>query len=229
MEDLFSAHEGSKVMRTLLLMGTVLEIMKSAFSVGLRVSAGIVGGLIFHPNSKAKGYPHVSMLFAEAIMSSSFTWLTFFRDLILGLGVYMATIYDKELDIIGGNWRLVGYVSSVMGAVTCLLELLKLLNYDFFNNKSDFTYYVFLLCYAVWLFLFGLHCRSLVSPEEERGMLDDDASSGADVSDDDMDAAPARQPAMQEEEESEEEVEKSETRHKKRRHHKKAVSSDYDV
>lgn len=227
MEDLFSAHEGSKVMRSLLLMGTILEIMKSAFTVGLRVSSGIMGGIVFRPTKDH--YPQVSMLFANSIMGSSFTWLTFFRDLILGLGVYMASVYDKELDVIGGNWRLVGYVTAVMGAVTCLLELLKLLNYNFFDNKSDFTYYVFLLCYAVWLFLFGLHCKSLVSPEEERGMLDEDASSGADVSDDDMDAAPARQPVVQEEEESEEEEKKEETRHKKRRHHKKHVSSDDDV
>lgn len=227
MEDLFSAHDGSKVMRTLLIMGTILEIMKSAFSVGLRVSSGIMGGIIFRP--QGSNYPQVSMLFANSILSSSFTWLTFFRDLILGLGVYMASVYDKELDVIGGNWRLVGYVTAVVGAVTCLLELLKLLNYNFFDDKSDFTYYVFLLCYAVWLFLFGLHCKSLVSPEEERGMLDDDASSGADVSDDDMDVAPVRQSAVQEEESEEEEEDKSETRHKKRRHHKKAVSSDDDV
>ena len=226
MEDLFSAHDGSKVMRSLLLIGTVLEIMNSAFSVGLRVSSGIMGGIIFR--RKGDIYPQVSMLFAHSILSSSFTWLTFFRDLILGLGVYMACVYDKELDVIGGNWRMVGYVTAIVGAVTCLLELLKLWNFNFFDNKSDITYFVFLLCYAIWLFLFGLHCKTLVSPDEEKGMLADDASSGADVSDDDMDAAPVRQSTVQEEQ-SEEEEEVTETRHKKRRHHKKAVSSDDDV
>lgn len=222
MEDLFSAHEGAKAMRTMLLAGTILEIMNSAFNVGTRVASGIVGGRIFAPNRH--GYPHISMLFASSIFRNSFTWLTFFRDAILGLGVYVATVYDKESDVIGGKWRIVGYVTAIVGVINTILEFLKLVNYSFFNDQSDLTYYLFLILYVVWLFLFGWHCRTLASPEE-KGMLDEDASSGAEVSDDDMDddAPTASAPVISDEEEEQEAPKK------KRRHHKKEVSSDDDV
>ena len=205
-------------MRTVLILGTVLEIMKSAFSVGLRSAAGSVGAL-FKPVER-KANPYITMQMGYSILSNCFTWVTFFRDAILAIGVYLSYVYDKELNVIGGTWRTLGVITCIVGVLNTIMEFLKVINFGFFNDKSDFTYYVFLLSYTAWLFLFGMHCSSLVA-SEEKGMLDSDVSSGAEVDDDE----PAPLPPPREEEASEEEK----APRKKKRKHRKADLSDDDV
>lgn len=220
MEDLFSAHEGSAVMRNCLIAGTVLEIMRFAFRTGTRAAFGVTGW-IFSPTATTNVYS--ALVIGYTMLRNCFTWVTFFRDAILALGVYLAVVYDKEIDVIGGNWRVVGWITVIAGVANTVMEFLKVINFGFFNDQSDFTYYLFLIMYTVWLFMFGMHCKSLTSGEG-KGMLgnEDEATSGSDVSDDDVAAAPAAPAA-----ESEEVVEEAPKR--KRRHHKKEEVSDDDV
>ena len=221
MQDLFGDHEGAGFMTACLLMGTVLEVMKSAFGVGLRISSGI-SGMIFKPSTSqgVNAYPALQMGFV--MLRNSFTWVTFLRDAILALGIYLACVYDSEINVIGGNWRFIGWITVIIGFVNTLFEFLKVINFDFWYDKSDFTYYAFLICFTIWLFMFGMHCDTLVTGEE-KGMLDD-ASSGAEVSDDDM-----GEPAVQREEEEEEEPEEAPKKKRHHRKHRKEEESEDDV
>ena len=45
----------------------------------------------------------------------------------------MACVYDKEDAVIGGRWRICGYAAAVMGVITTILELLKVVNYRTFD------------------------------------------------------------------------------------------------
>lgn len=208
MEDLFSAHEGAGFMTTCLLAGTVLEVMKSAFNVGTRVASGRVANW-FKPNADKHITVYPVLQMGYSMLRNSFTWVTFLRDAILAAGIYLACVYDAEINVIGGNWRFIGWITVVIGIVNTFFEFFKVINYSFWNEKSDFTYYAFLICFTIWLFMFGLHCDSLVTGEE-KGMLDD-ASSGAEVSDDNMDED--EQPAAV-------------AAPRKKRHHRKEESED---
>lgn len=209
MQDLYGDHEGAPFMTACLLIGTVLEVMKSAFGVGLRVSSGISGAIFKPVQGTCNPYPSLQMGFV--MLRNSFTWVTFLRDAILALGIYLACVYDSEINVIGGNWRFIGWITVIIGVVNTLFEFLKVINFNFWYDKSDFTYYAFLICFTIWLFMFGMHCDTLVTGEE-KGMLDD-VSSGAEVSDDDM-----GEPAIQEEEEEEpEEVPRKKRHHRKHR------------
>ena len=216
-------------MRDALLLGTVMEIMDSAFKVGIRTSSGIIS-TIFKTNSLLKIYPNPVFYMGASILSSSITWVTFLRDAILAIGVFLASVYDKEVQAIGGSWQMTGWITAVIGLVNSIMELGKVMNFSFFDEKSNFTYYVFQLAFTAWMVLFGMHCKSQVTGEE-KGMLDGDGSSGSDVSDgEEAPAAPVR--VEESEEEEEEEKEEEEKQHKKhRRHHKRRhdTESDDDV
>jgi len=218
MEDLFSGFEGAGMMRDCLLLGTVMEIMDSAFKVGVRSSSGIIS-TIFRPYTEKNIDPYPSFIMGAGILNSSLTWVTFLRDAVLAFGVYLTCIYDHEVQAIGGTWQIVGWATVFCGVLNTVMEFLKVINFGFFDDKSNFTYYVFQLVFTVWLFIFGMHCKSLVSGEE-KGMLDGDASSGSDVSDGEAPIASAPK-----EESSEEEAPKKHRRHRKT----KEVSSDDDV
>lgn len=208
MEDLYSAHEGSGFMITCLLVGTVLEVMKSAFGVGTRIASGRTS-YFFPPNQDKKVNTYPVMQMGYSMLRNCFTWVTFLRDAILAIGIYLACVYDNEINAIGGNWRFLGWITVIIGFVNTIFEFLKVINFSFWYEKSDFTYYAFLVCFTGWLFMFGLHCDSLVT-NEEKGVLDE-ASSGAEVSDDNM----------EEQQEEQEEAPK-----KKRKHHRKQESED---
>lgn len=199
-------------MTTCLLVGTVLEVMKSAFSVGTRIASGRTS-YFFPPNAELKVNTYPAMQMGYSMIRNSFTWVTFFRDTILAIGIYLAYVYDKEINVIGGNWRFLGLITAVIGVVNTIFEFLKVVNFSFWYEKSDFTYYAFLVCFTMWLFMFGLHCDTLVTGEE-KGMLDD-ASSGAEVSDDNV--------------EEEEEERREEAPKRKRKHHRKHEESEDDV
>ena len=185
------------MMRDCLLLGTVMEIMDSAFKVGVRSSSGIIS-MIFKPNTDKQIDPYPAFIMGSGILRSSLTWVTFLRDAVLAFGVYLTCIYDHEVQAIGGTWQIVGWATVFCGVLN--------------------TYYMFQLVFTVWLFIFGMHCKSLVTGEE-KGMLDGDASSGSDVSDGEAPSAPAAK-----EESSEEEAPK-----KHRRHRKTKEVSDDDV
>lgn len=216
MEDIYSGYEGATLMRDALLLGTVMEIMDSAFKVGIRTSSGIIS-TIFKPNRGKEIYPYPVFYMGSSILSSSITWVTFLRDAILAIGVFIACVYDREVQAIGGNWQMVGWLTAIVGLVNSIMELGKVMNFSFFNDKSNFTYYVFQLCFTAWMVLFGMHCKSQVTGEE-KGMLDGDASSGSDVSDGEEAPAPAARVEESEEEEVEEEKPKKHRRHRKHRH-----------
>lgn len=127
--------------------------------------------------------PFVSMEIAYLLYENCFTWVTFLRDTILAIGIYMACVYDKEDEVIGGKWRICGYASAVLGLVTTILEFLKVVNYRSFDSASSFTYILFFICYNIWILLYGFHCRNL--SEENRVILDGEDTSGSEVSDGD--------------------------------------------
>ena len=220
MEDLFSVHEGASVMRNCLIAGTVLEIMSSAFKVGIRSATGVTG-YFFAPDEGKNINVDPAMAMASSMLRNCFTWVTFFRDAILAVGVYISAVYDRETNVIGGTWRVLGWITAICGALNTVMEFLKVFNYGFFDNESDYTYYMFLIVYTAWLFVFGMHCKSLTAGEGQ-GMLgnEDAATSGSEVSDNEPVTAAAAAPA----ESSSEEAPK-----KKRRHHKKQQESDDDV
>ena len=225
MEDIYSGYEGASVMRDALLLGTVMEIMDSAFKVGIRTSSGIIS-TIFKTNTVKKIHPSPVFYMGASILSSSITWVTFLRDAILAVGVLLASVYDKEVQAIGGSWQMTGWITAIVGLVNSIMELGKVMNFTFFNEKSNFTYYVFQLCFTAWMVLFGMHCKSQVTGEE-KGMLDGDGSSGSDVSDgEEAPAPPVRVEESEEEEEEEEKKPKKHRRHHKRRHD---TESDDDV
>ena len=198
MQDLYSAHENAGFMTNCLLVGTILEVMKSAFHVGTRIASGRIGAR-FPPNAELRITTYPILQMGYSMLRNAFTWVTFFRDAILALGIYLACLYDKEINAIGGNWQFIGWITVIVGCVNTLFEFLKVVNFSFWYEKSDFTYYAFLICYTFWLFMFGQHCDSLVT-REEKGVMED-ASSGAEVSSDDMDAAPVAAPVKKEESE----------------------------
>ena len=220
MEDLFSVHEGASMMRNCLIAGTVLEIMSSAFKVGIRSATGVTG-YFFAPDDAKSINVYPAMAMASSMLRNCFTWVTFFRDGILAVGVYISAVYDKEANVIGGTWRVLGWITSICGVLNTVMEFLKVFNYSFFDSESDYTYYMFLIVYTAWLFVFGMHCKSLTAGEGQ-GMLgnEDAATSGSEVSDDDAPvAASTAAPEASEEE-------KEEAPKKKRRHHKKEESDD---
>ena len=141
------------------------------------------------------------------LYENCFTWVTFLRDSILAVGIYMACVFDKEDNVIGGKWRICGYVAATLGLITTILEFLKVVNYRTFDSASSFTYVIFFICYNIWILLFGVHCRNL--SVENQGMLDGEDTSGSDVSEGE---APV--------------VEEVKPVEKKHRSHKQEVSDD---
>ena len=192
MEDIYSGYESAPLMRNALILGTVMEIMDSAFSVGIRTSSGIIS-TIYKPNDQHGINPYPIFIIGSSILSNALTWVTFLRDAI----------------------------TAIAGLANTIMEFLKVFNFSFFDDKSDFTYYLFEIMFTVWMVFFGLHCNSQVTGEE-KGMLDDDASSGSDVSEGEpIKAAPAAAST-----ESEPEVTEKK---KHRKHRKEREASDDDV
>ena len=81
------------------------------------------------------------------LYENCFTWVTFLRDTILAVGIYMACVYDKEDEVIGGQWRVCGYAAALLGLITTILEFLKVVNYRSFDSASSFSYILFFICY----------------------------------------------------------------------------------
>lgn len=220
MEDIYSGYESAPLMRNALILGTVMEIMDSAFSVGIRTSSGIIS-TIYKPNDQHGINPYPIFIIGSSILSNALTWVTFLRDAILAFGVLLACVYDRDVQAIGGNWQIIGWITAIAGLANTIMEFLKVFNFSFFDDKSDFTYYLFEIMFTVWMVFFGLHCNSQVTGEE-KGMLDDDASSGSDVSEGEpIKAAPAAAST-----ESEPEVTEKK---KHRKHRKEREASDDDV
>lgn len=220
MEDIYSGYESAPLMRDALILGTVMEIMDSAFSVGIRTSSGIIS-TIYKPNDQQRINPYPIFIIGSSILSNALTWVTFLRDAILAFGVLLACVYDRDVQAIGGNWQIIGWITAIAGLANTIMEFLKVFNFSFFDDKSDFTYYLFEIMFTVWMVFFGLHCNSQVTGEE-KGMLDDDASSGSDVSEGEpIKAAPAAAST-----ESEPEVTEKK---KHRKHRKEREASDDDV
>lgn len=146
------------------------------------------------------------MQIAYMLLDSCFTWVTFLRDTILAIGVYMACVYDKEDEVIGNTWRTCGYSAAVVGFVTSICEFFKVVNYRTFDSLSNFTYIIFFLLYNAWIYYYGMHCASLGSAEDKK-MLGDD-SSASEISDDDTAVAPVATVS--------EEAPKRKSHHKKR-------------
>lgn len=207
-------------MRTCLVGGLVLECMKSAFSSGLRsvrirlfthVQAGGIVSRTFRPDPQQRVNPYICMEMCYMMFENCFTWVTFLRDTILAIGIYMACVYDKEDAVIGGRWRICGYAAAVMGVITTILEFLKVVNYRTFDSASSWTYVVFFILYNIWILLYGIHCRNL--SEENKAMLDGEDTSSSEVEDDLPD-----KPVIE-----------TKTCTKKHRSHKKEAESDDDV
>ena len=132
----------------------------------------------------------------------------------------LACVYDRDVQAIGGNWQIIGWITAIAGLANTIMEFLKVFNFSFFDDKSDFTYYLFEIMFTVWMVFFGLHCNSQVTGED-KGMLDDDASSGSDVSE----GEPIKAPAAASTESEPEVTEKK----KHRKHRKEREASDDDV
>ena len=213
MEDLFSVHEGASVMRNCLIAGTVLEIMSSAFKVGIRSATGVTG-YFFAPDEGKNINVDPAMAMASSMLRNCFTWVTFLRDTILAVGVYMACVFDQEDEVIGKTWRTCGFTAAAVGVITSVCEFLKVINYRTFDNLSNFTYVIFFILYNLWIYYYGMHCATLGSAEDKK-MLGDD-SSASEISDGDI---ATEEPA----------VIPAEAPKKKRHHKERKEESDDDV
>ena len=79
------------------------------------------------------------MQMAYLILDSCFTWVTFLRDTILAVGIYMACVFDSDNGCIGGTWRTVGYSAAAVGIVTTVCEFFKVINYRTFDSLSNLS------------------------------------------------------------------------------------------
>ena len=154
------------------------------------------------------------MQIAYMLLESCFTWVTFLRDTILAVGVYMACVFDQEDEVIGKTWRTCGFTAAAVGVITSVCEFLKVINYRTFDNLSNFTYVIFFILYNLWIYYYGMHCATLGSAEDKK-MLGDD-SSASEISDGDI---ATEEPA----------VIPAEAPKKKRHHTERKEESDDDV
>ena len=155
------------------------------------------------------------MQIAYMLLESCFTWVTFLRDTILAVGVYMACVFDQEDEVIGRTWRTCGFTAAAVGVITSVCEFLKVINYRSFDNLSNFTYVIFFILYNLWIYYYGMHCAALGSAEDKK-MLGDD-SSASEISDDDV--TTNVQPVISDEA----------SKKKKRHHREHKEESDDDV
>ena len=156
MEDVFNKYETAKNNRDLLLFGTILGACERAFTTGL-IGATAWGAILSEESPNF--HPLVGLTFSRSIANAASNWIFIIRYLILSIGIFTYSIFDRKDGYVGKQFSLIGYILTFCGFLQLVSGVLELCNMHFFRIVTGILDMIFNILFLVWIFIFSTVCR----------------------------------------------------------------------